>query len=509
MTDAKAFPVFETSRAAAEAVVSRLREAGYRALFAGGCVRDMLLGVEPHDFDVASSARPEEVQRLFPRALPVGAAFGVVLVLMPRAAAAAAAADETSAAGKDAPAESRRFFHIETATFRGEGEYRDGRRPDRVWFTDEQADARRRDFTVNGLFYDPVGDKVLDYVEGRADLQARRLRAIGNPAERFREDRLRLLRAVRFAAQLDFEIEAETFTVLREEAMHITEVSAERTREELERMLCGPRPRRAFELLRETGLLKVLLPEIEAFVDLEQPEQFHPEGDVWTHTMLMLDQLPAAAGTGETSPTLAWGVLLHDVGKPAAFERTPDRIRFNGHEKLGEETAGKILTRLRCDNRTTTLVKELVRRHMTFKDLPKMRPANLKRFLRLDNFAEHLELHRLDCRASHGKTDVYEFCTAKLKEFSEAELQPPPLLTGRDLLALDLPPGPLFGRILREVEERQLEGELNSREEALEFVRGKLPLFRAAEKDNAATAQNGAGPPAESKQKGENTCLTN
>jgi len=439
----------EEARAFAEDVVRRLAGAGFRAVLAGGCVRDLLLGMQPNDYDVATSATPEQVMALFPRNVPIGAAFGVVLVL--------GAGDEP--------------LQVEVATFRGETSYSDGRHPDRVCFTDEVEDVKRRDFTVNGLLLDPLKDKdperVLDYVGGRADLQRRLIRAIGDPARRFTEDHLRLLRAVRFASTLGFEIESATFSAIHDCAARILSVSAERVREELDLMLTGPRPRRAFELLKSSGLLKHILPEVDALEGVPQPAQFHPEGDVWTHTLAMLDLLK------EPALTLALGVLLHDIGKPATFERA-DRIRFNEHEKVGAEMAERTMQRLKYSSEETELVVGLVRQHMAFKDAQRMRPATLKRFLRQPHFAAHLELHRLDCLASHGSLDCYDLCVAELRKQSAETLSPPPLINGHDLIALGLTPGPRFKTILAEVEDRQLEGTLTDRETALEYVRKLL-----------------------------------
>ena len=427
----------------AVAAVRRLTEAGHRALFAGGCVRDQLLGREPKDYDVATSAMPEEVQRLFPRTVAVGAAFGVVEVL---------------GAGPAPP-------RVEVATFRRDAGYSDGRHPDAVEFAGEVEDVKRRDFTVNGLLYDPLKDEVLDYVGGRQDLARRLIRAIGDPRARFREDRLRMLRAVRFAAELGFELDGLTFAALKKEAAHVREVSAERTRDELAKMLTGPRPCRAFELLKSGRLLKEVLAEVEALAGVPQPAEFHPEGDVWTHTLLML------SGLSSGPLTLALGVLLHDIGKPPTCVHAADRIRFNEHEELGATMAEEILRRLRFPNEVLERVTELVRQHMAFKDLRHMRPARLKRFLRMPHFDEHLELHRLDCLASHGSLECYEFCRAQQALLTPKQLRPPPLLTGEDLKALGLEPGPLFKRILADLEDRQLEGTLSGREAALEHVR--------------------------------------
>ncbi|MCK6472509.1 MAG: CCA tRNA nucleotidyltransferase [Planctomycetes bacterium] len=448
-------PASAGPRAFAEAIVRRLAGAGYRALFAGGCVRDMELGRTPKDWDVATSARPEQVQALFPRTVAVGEAFGVVRVL-----------DQG-----DDPRQ------VEVATFRTESGYSDGRHPDQVAFADEKADVQRRDFTVNGLLFDPLTNEVLDYVGGRADLKAKVLRAIGDPDARFREDKLRLLRAVRFAAELGFSIEPATLAAVCAHASEVTAVSAERIRDELEKMLTGPDPRGAFELLHETGLLPVVLPEVAALCGVEQPPEFHPEGDVWVHTLMLLEQLQHA------TVTLALGALLHDIGKPPTYTKT-DRVRFNEHEKVGAEMAAQVLERLRFPGEVIERVGDLVKQHMAFKDVPRMRPAKLKRFLRQPHFDEHLALHRLDCMASHGKLDAHAYCEAKLAELGEEDLRPAPLIDGNDLKALGLVPGPLYGKILSEVEDLQLEGGLTTPEQALAHVRAQ---YLAGNKEQEAS----------------------
>lgn len=429
----------------ATAVAQRLSAAGHRAVFAGGCVRDMLLGVEPQDYDVATSAAPEQTLALFPRAVPVGVAFGVVRVLSP----------------DDPPLE------VEVATFRGETTYSDGRHPDQVHFTDEVEDVKRRDFTINGLLYDPLKEEVFDHVDGRRDLDRKLVRAIGDPKRRFGEDHLRVLRAIRFAAKLSFEIDGATFGAIKDLAAKITSISAERIRDELNLMLTGPAPRRACELLRKAGLLKHILPEVDRMAGVAQPPAFHPEGDVWEHTLLLLQNM------NEPSETLALGALLHDVGKPPTFEQA-DRIRFNEHEKVGAAMTEQIMARLKYSNDETARVVDLVKQHMAFKDVERMRPATLKRFLRQPHFDEHLELHRLDCVASHGDLTAYEFCRERRAKLSKEVLHPPPLITGDDLIALGLNPGPRFKTILKDVEDRQLEGELKDKAAALEHVRKLL-----------------------------------
>jgi poly(A) polymerase len=428
---------------AARRVARKLRRAGHDAWIAGGAVRDWLLGVPPHDADVATSARPDEVCALFPEAKLVGASFGVALV---------PEGDES----------------IEVATFRTEGVYLDGRRPSEVRFGTLEEDVRRRDFTVNGMFLDPETEEIRDLVGGRADLERRILRAIGDPAARFREDHLRLLRAVRFAAQLGFGIEPDTAAAIRAAAPHAAEVAAERTRDELVRMLTGPDGRRALDLLHHLGLLAVLLPEIQAMEGVGQPEQYHPEGDVLTHTKLLFDHLE------NPSPELAFGALLHDVGKPPTYEEGPDRIRFPRHAKVGAEMAREICHRLRFSNESCRRIVELVAHHMRFLDIERMKTSTLKRFLRQPGFDEHLALHRADCLASHRKLEHWEFAGRKLEELGEEELRPPRLVDGRDLMGLGWERGPALGRELKRLEELQLDGGLSTREEALEQARRDL-----------------------------------
>jgi poly(A) polymerase len=433
-----------TLRDAAVWVVRRLREAGHRAYWAGGCVRDLVMGHEPQDYDVATDARPEVVLELFPRTVPVGVSFGVVKVLV----------DEHA---------------IEVATFRADGAYRDGRHPESVAFSGEEEDARRRDFTINGLFYDPIENRIIDYVDGRRDIASGIVRAIGVPEERFGEDRLRLLRAARFAARFGFGLDGPTEAAIRNMAAHVTQVSAERIRDELAKMLTGPRPAESIELLQRLGLLAVVLPEIEAMRGVAQPPEYHPEGDVFVHTLLVL------RGLERPSLELAFGALLHDVGKPATFA-VRERIRFDGHAELGARMAEQIGERLRLGRRQTETIAALVRDHLKFKDVRQMRASTLKRFLRQDDFSDHLELHRIDCLASHGDLSNWEFCRQKLGEFSAEAIRPPRLITGEDLIALGYRPGPVFREILDRVEDGQLEGRLTEREQALTFVREQFPV---------------------------------
>lgn len=440
---------------AAKDIVLVLRSAGHQAYFAGGCVRDLLLGAEPKDFDVATSATPDVVQTLFPKTLAVGAHFGVILVCDPGGVT------------------------TEVATFRNDGAYSDGRRPDAVRFsTEPREDVLRRDFTINGMLLDPVafeetGDAAsatLDFVGGRDDLAAGILRAIGQPSLRFAEDKLRMLRAVRFAARLNFEIEPQTMAAIRESASQIGQVSCERIRDELTLMLTEGHARRAFELLDTTGLLLQVLPEATRMHGVQQPPEFHPEGDVWEHTMLLLEKLQPGS-----SPTLAWGALLHDIGKPATY-RAPnpndpsDRIRFNGHVEVGVRIAEEVLSRLRFSNEDTAQIVSLVKNHMRFGDVLQMRQSTLKRFLRLSHFDEHLALHRLDCTSCHGDLTLYNFARQQYETAPAEQIQPKLLITGRDLIAAGYRPSPQFKAMLEAAEDAQLEGLANTPEEAMAVV---------------------------------------
>jgi poly(A) polymerase len=441
-------------------VVRELRKRGFQAYLAGGCVRDMLLGLQPADYDVTTDATPNEVMRIFPETYAVGAQFGVVLVPVPKG-------------GEDAPAE--RKHPIEVATFRSDGVYSDGRHPDQVQYSKSpQEDVQRRDFTINGLLMDPLdGDRVLDFVGGRVDLVAGIVRAIGDPERRFQEDKLRMLRAVRFAARFGYTIDPSTFAAIQKLAPMIDQVSRERVRDELTKMLTEGHARRAFELLDRTGLLNEVLPEIVRMHGVEQPPQFHPEGDVWIHTMMLLEQLPA-----HCPPTLAWGALLHDVGKPPTFRVAPDRIRFDGHVEVGVQMAHEICSRLHFSNDDTEQIEALVANHMRFKDVERMKDSTLKRFLRLPQFDEHMELHRMDCLASHGELGLYEFVAEKLRATPPGEIRPEPLLTGRELIELGYAPGPRFKEILAAVEDAQLEGKVRSTEAAIEMVQREFPAVQ-------------------------------
>jgi len=421
-------------------VVRALKSAGHRALFAGGAVRDALLGREPLDYDVATSATPGEVKEVFPRVVPVGERFGVVLVMI-------------GAVG------------VEVATFRRDSVHGDGRHPDFVRFAEEpEEDALRRDFTINGLFLDPDSGEVLDYVRGRADLKAGLIRAIGVPEERFNEDRLRMLRAVRFACTLSLTIEEKTLEAIKAFAPLLSEVSGERLSQELLRILTGPAPGRGLRLLKETGLLAAFLPEIQAMVGVEQPPQFHPEGDVFVHTCMVVDELE------DPTPMLALAALLHDVGKPPTFV-VRERIRFDRHAAVGAEMAEVICRRLRLSRRETTDVVDLVSDHMRFMHVKEMREARLVRFLTSPLAKEHLALHRADCLGSHGQLDNHEFSVRRREEFLARPPVRDPLISGADLIEMGLDPGPMFAVILKEVEDLRLEGALSTRQEAVEWVR--------------------------------------
>jgi poly(A) polymerase len=452
---------------AALRIVAQLRAAGHEAYLAGGCVRDLLLGREPKDYDVATSATPDVVLKRFPRTFAVGARFGVVLVASSIEANSVDAVEE-----KLAPPQ----VVTEVATFRSDGAYSDGRHPDGVQYTTSaEEDVRRRDFTINGMLLDPVkaGDdlraSVIDHVGGLADLEAGVVRAIGRPELRFEEDHLRMLRGVRFAARFGFELEAGTSLAIRSLAPKIAAVSRERVRDELTKMLTEGHARRAFELLDATGLLAEVLPEVARMKGVEQPPQFHPEGDVWTHTLLLLGQLEEGC-----SLTLAWGALLHDVGKPPTFRRA-ERIRFDGHVEVGVAMAAEICRRFRFSNDETRQIQALVENHMRFMDAQRMKASTLKRFFRLENFPEHLALHRMDCLASGGKLDNWEFVRERYEAIPEEVVRPRPLVTGHELIAAGYKPGPRFQEMLRAVEDAQLEGAITTAEEALTLVRKQFP----------------------------------
>lgn len=444
---------------AATAIVQKLRESGFQAYLVGGCVRDLVLGRPPKDYDVATDATPRRMMEIFPETYAVGAQFGVVLVPVPEIAASVCAED------------SSKSQCVEVATFRSDIGYSDGRHPDEVRFSkDPREDVARRDFTINGMMLDPVSGEVLDFVGGRKDLAAGLIRTIGDPEHRFAEDKLRMLRAVRFAARFEYTIDPATSAAMRKLAEQIKVVSRERIRDELTRMLTEGHGRRAFLLLDESGLLQQVLPEISEMKGVAQPPEFHPEGDVFVHTLLLLDHLPQPCPV-----TLAWGALLHDVGKPATFRVAPDRIRFDNHVEVGVKIAEQICRRMRFSNNETEQILALVDNHMRFMDAMRMKKATLKRFLRLPGFDEHMALHRADCLASHRNLTTYEFIREKQKETPPENMRPSPLVTGDDLIAQGHVPGPKFREILNAVEDAQLEGRLPTRDAALEFIRREFP----------------------------------
>jgi len=506
---------------AAVRIVAELRAAGYEAYLAGGCVRDLLLGRVPKDYDVATSATPDVVLKLFPRTFAVGAHFGVVLVATCGGADPACAAEAKSGLlqesllsatnSKRANSEQLAAPQVltEVATFRSDGAYSDGRHPDAVRYTTSaEEDVRRRDFTINGLLLDPerlfpqglkpaslagldvraeartlqsvesdfqsqknLRAAVIDHVGGLADLDAGVVRAIGRADLRFEEDRLRMLRGVRFAARFGFELEATTAAATRRLAAGIAAVSRERVRDELTKMLTEGAARRAFELLEATGLLGEALPEVARMKGVEQPPQFHPEGDVWVHTLLLLGQLEAGCPL-----TLAWGALLHDVGKPATFTRA-DRIRFNGHVEVGVAISAEICRRFRFSNDETRLTLALVENHLRFGDAPRMKSSTLKRFFRLEEFDQHLALHRMDCMAARGNLEHWEFVRERYAAIPAEAVRPRLLVTGRELIAAGYRPGAGFKQMLRAAEDAQLEGQIETVEEAIKLIRERFPVL--------------------------------
>jgi len=442
----------------AEQLIRTLRDHNHQAYLVGGCVRDVLLGLEPTDYDVTTDATPDQVMRIFPETYAVGAQFGVVLV----------------------PVRDDANSTVEVATFRSDVGYSDGRHPDQVRFSKSaQEDVERRDFTINGLLFDPVKNEFLDFVGGRKDLEAGIVRTIGRADLRFTEDKLRMLRAARFAARFGYTIEAETFAAIQKLAAGIDQISRERVRDELTKMLTEGHARRAFLLLDETGLLQNVLPEISAMKGVQQPEEFHPEGDVFVHTLLLLENLPKPC-----PPTLAWGALLHDVGKPPTFRIAPDRIRFDNHVDVGVKMAEEICRRLRFSNDDTEQILALVANHMRFSHVSQMKDSTFKRFVRVPHFDQHLELHRLDCRASHRNLASYNLTRERIAATPPEAIRPAPLISGGDLIAAGYPPGPRFKEILAQVEDAQLEGRLQSKESALEYVRREFPLEASHSRQN-------------------------
>ncbi|HPR14949.1 MAG TPA: CCA tRNA nucleotidyltransferase [Smithella sp.] len=431
----------------AREIIHRLRESGHEAYFVGGCVRDFILNQTSSDYDIVTSARPEEVMKLFPRTVAIGAKFGVVAVIIDN-------------------------HPFEVATFRSDDVYEDGRHPSRIHYSTAREDVFRRDFTINGLLMDPDTGDIIDYVNGRFDIDNKIVRTIGNPGKRFREDYLRLLRAVRFAANLHFDLEPATQDAVKREASNIRHISVERIREELNKILTRGGARRGFELMMQTDILQNILPEICRLKGVEQPPRFHPEGDVWQHTLKMLELLPAD-GEREKNICLAWGTLLHDVGKALTRSEDEKGVHFYGHVQQGEIIADTIMQRLKFSRMQRETVVNLIRQHMVFMNVRKMRPGRLKRFLRMPDFDLHLELHRLDCLASHGMLDNYEFCLEQMKILALDDLHPPRLLTGNDLIAMGFTPGKIIKDILLAVEEEQLEGRIQSAEQAINYVRNR------------------------------------
>ncbi len=431
----------------AEEIVQKLKSAGFETYFVGGCVRDFVRGIVPGDYDIVTSALPEQIIGLFNHTVAIGAKFGVIAVIE----------EETT---------------YEVATFRRDDDYEDGRRPVKIHYSSAREDVLRRDFTINGLLMDPANGQIIDYVEGRADIEKKIVRTIGNPETRFSEDYLRMLRAVRFAGNLNYDIEERTKQAIKNNCALIKKISAERIQEELTKIITREGSRRCFELMSETGILPQILPEIENLIGVDQPPRFHPEGDVWQHTLKMLELLPKEED-GQANKILAWAALLHDVGK--ALTRTEDEkgVHFYGHVQRGEEIADNIMKRLKLSRVQRETVIDLIHYHMVFMNVHKMRPGRLKRFLRKPNFDLHLELHSLDCLASHGMLDNYEFCKDKLQELDIDDLHPARLLTGNDLIDLGYAPGEKMGRILQKLENEQLEGKINTKDEAIIFVKEK------------------------------------
>jgi len=433
----------------AREVVIELRNADHKAFCVGGCARDTLLGIEPKEYDITTSATPEEVSELFPHTVPIGASFGVILVIT----------------GK---------YQFEVATFRKDLSYSDGRHPDRVIYSSqEQEDVLRRDFTINGMLYDPIEEEVIDYIGGIADIKSKIVKTIGDPYERFNEDKLRMMRAIRFSSRYNFELDVNTFSAVEKLAGGIIQVSSERIRDEITKIITQSNPGHGLKMLSVSGLLKYILPDVEIMNGVEQPPEFHPEGDVFIHTCLVLDKL-FENQNGVVSPELAIGALLHDVGKPPTFSIS-DRIRFNGHDKLGADMSKKICRELKFSNKQIEIIYELIRDHLKFKDVFNMKKSTLKRFIGMPHFEEHMALHLADCQASHGLMAAYDFIMEKYNDFEEEEIKPAPILSGRELIEMGYKPGPLFSEILNFVEEAQLEGDISNTEEARKAVSETYP----------------------------------
>lgn len=454
----KLSPIYNEHFRLAKGVVGQLSNAGFKAFLVGGCVRDIAMDLCPGEYDIATSATPQDVMKIFPNTVPVGVSFGVVLVI-------------------------EGHYRFEVASFRKEEKYTDGRHPDRVVYSaDEKEDVMRRDFTINGMLFDPFEEKVIDLIGGIDDIKRGIIRTIGKPDDRFNEDKLRMLRAIRFGAGLDFEIEENTFLSIKALAPLISQVSKERIRDEIVKIITQNHPGKGLRLLRESHLMSCILPEVEKMDGVPQPPEFHPEGDVLTHTCIMLDKLYEITG-GSNSPELAMGALLHDIGKPDTFTVT-DRIRFNGHDRIGARIAKNICRDLKFSNKQIEIITSLVREHLRFKDVFNMREATIKRFLGMPNFEDHLKLHLADCLASHGSTEAYDFIVEKMQDYKEEELKPKPLLNGYDLLDMGYPRGPLYSRILDCLEEAQLEGTVTNKENAKSFIMKQFPLEEFARHSN-------------------------
>jgi len=443
-------------RNSAVKIVKTLQDAGYQAVFAGGCVRDQLLGTAPHDYDIATSATPDMVEKMFEKTIPVGKAFGVVTVLL-------------------------NDFAFEVATFRNDGNYTDGRHPDQVRFASMQEDAYRRDITINGMFYDPIEDKIYDYVDGQKDLAKHSIRFIGHPLDRIKEDKLRMLRVIRFALRFDFSIEMDSYLHIETMAKHITDVSIERISDEFLKILRTRKYRKALGLLVHTKMLHQFLPDVVRLMGVEQPVDYHPEGDCWEHTIKALEALP-----NDASDELTMATLLHDIGKPPT-QTLEDRIRFNEHDRVGAKMADKRLRAMKFSTEFVDHVVCLVANHMKFQHVQKMRLSTLKKFIRIPKFEEHLALHKADCLSSHGSVENYDFVVAKMNSFEPEQLRPAPLVTGHDLIAMGLKPGPMFKDWLEEVENKQLENTISTREEALALVQRKYDFL--TQKFNADVAK--------------------
>jgi poly(A) polymerase len=446
----KLSPIHSDHFQMAKGIVGQLKRAGFKAFLVGGCVRDIAMGIPPQEYDIATSATPQDVMKIFPSTVPVGVSFGVVLVL-----------------------EGNNKFEV--ASFRKEEKYTDGRHPDRVVYSaNEKDDVMRRDFTINGMLYEPFEETIIDLIGGLDDIKRRTIKTIGNPDDRFKEDKLRMLRAIRFGAGLEFEIEENTFMAINSLAPLISQVSKERIRDEIIKIITQNHPGNGLRLLRESNLLKYILPEVEKMNGVPQPPEFHPEGDVFNHTCMILDRLYEVTG-GDSPPELAMGALLHDIGKPDTYTVT-DRIRFNGHDRIGARIAKNICKDLKFSNKQVEIITALVKEHLKFKDVFKMREATVKRFLSMPNFDYHLKLHLADCLASHGLTEAYDFIVEKLKDYKEEELKPKLLLNGYDLIDMGYPRGPLYSEILESLEEAQLEGIVNNKDDAKNFILKQFPL---------------------------------